>query len=109
MVKTAVQRALRDSKLDYKLIESAAVGYVYGDSTCGNRALYEVGMSGIPIYNVNNNGATGSTAIHIANGLVAGGMNDCVLAVGFEKMEKGSLGLKYTDRTNPLDKVFLST
>ena len=47
MVKTAVQRALRDSKLDYKLIESAAVGYVYGDSTCGNRALYEVGMSGI--------------------------------------------------------------
>ena len=44
---------------------------------------------GIPIYNVNNNCATGSTAIHIGHGLVAGGMHDCVLAVGFEKMEKG--------------------
>jgi len=32
--------------VNYKLIESAAIGYVYGDSTCGNRALYEVGMSG---------------------------------------------------------------
>jgi len=29
---------------------------------------------------------------------------DCALAVGFEKMEKGSLGVKYTDRTNALDK-----
>ena len=38
---------------------------------------------------MNNNCATGATAIHIAHGLVAGGMNDCVLAVGFEKMEKG--------------------
>jgi len=75
-------------------------------------------LLGIPIYNVNNNCATGSSAIHIANGLVAGGLHDCVLAIGFEKMEKGfyiillfisSLSMKYTDRTNPLDKVFLKT
>jgi len=64
-------------------------------------------MTGIPIYNVNNNCATGSTAIHIAHGLVSGGLNDCVLAAGFEKMEKGSLSLKYTDRTNPIDKIFI--
>ena len=68
----------------------AAIGYVYGDSTCGQRALYEVGMSGIPIYNVNNNCSTGSTALHLAHGFIKGKQYECVLALGFEKMEKGS-------------------
>ena len=62
-----------------------------GDSTCGQRALYQVGLTGIPIFNVNNNCATGSSALFMANQLVAGGMADCVLALGFEKMQKGSL------------------
>lgn len=61
-------------------------------------------MSGIPIYNVNNNCATGSTALHLAKNLIAGGIHNCVLAVGFEKMERGSLGLKFPDRSNPLQK-----
>ena len=68
------------------------------------RALYEVGMSGIPIYNVNNNCSTGSSAIHLAKNMVAGGIHSCVLAFGFEKMERGSLGLKFPDRANPLQK-----
>lgn len=59
-------------------------------------------MSGVPIYNVNNNCATGSSAIHLAKNLVAGGVYNCVLATGFEKMERGSLGLKFPDRTSPL-------
>lgn len=83
---------------------------MYGESTSGNRALYEVGMVGIPIYNVNNNCASGSTALHIAYNQVAGGLYDCVLAGGFEKMEKGSLaGPKYRDRTIPIDKCFKAT
>jgi len=65
-------------------------------------AVYEVGMSGVPIYNVNNNCATGSSAIHLAKNLIAGGVYSCVLAAGFEKMERGSLGLKFPDRTSPL-------
>lgn len=55
-------------------------------------------MSGIPIYNVNNNCATGSTAIHMAVQFIKGGLQDCVLALGFEKMEKGSLSVKFNDR-----------
>lgn len=77
----------------------AAVGYVYGDSTCGQRAVYEVGMTGIPIYNVNNNCSTGSSALHLAQQFITGGLYDCALALGFEKMEKGSLTLKFPDRT----------
>ena len=63
-----------------------------GDSTCGQRALYQMGLTGIPIFNVNNNCATGSSALHMANQVVSGGLSDCVLAVGFEKMQRGSLG-----------------
>ena len=71
--------------------EQAAVGYVYGDSTCGQRALYPLGMTGIPVYNVNNNCATGSSALFLAKQLVAGGIADCVMALGFEKMQKGTI------------------
>ena len=67
----------------------AAVGYVFGDSTCGQRSLYEVGMTGIPIYNVNNNCSTGSSALHMAQKFIEGGLYDCVMALGFERMEKG--------------------
>ena len=65
------------------------------------------GLTGIPIYNVNNNCSTGSTALFLAKQLVEGGIAECVLAVGFEKMEKGSLGAKYMDRINPMDKHML--
>lgn len=66
-------------------------------------------MTGIPIYNVNNNCSTGSSALHMAQKFIEGGLYDCVMALGFEKMEKGSLQLKYPDRTQPLDKIFLAT
>lgn len=88
---TAVRRALRDARLDYNAIEQACAGYVYSESTAGQRALYEVGMTGIPVYNVNNNCSTGSTAIILAKSIIESGRANCVLAFGFEKMEKGSL------------------
>jgi sterol carrier protein 2 len=102
LAKTAINRALNDAHCSYNNCEAAIVGYVYGDSTCGQKAVYEVGMTGIPIYNVNNNCATGSSALHLAKNLIAGGIYSCVLAAGFEKMERGSLAAKFPDRTNPL-------
>ncbi|CAI8052433.1 Non-specific lipid-transfer protein [Geodia barretti] len=61
-------------------------------------------MTGIPIYNVNNACSTGSSALLLAKQLVEGGSADCVMALGFEKMERGSLMPKYTDRTSPMDR-----
>jgi acetyl-CoA acetyltransferase len=104
MAKEAGTKALADAKISYGAVEQVAVGYCYGDSTCGERAVYEIGLSGVPIYNVNNNCSTGSTALFMAKQLVQGGLVDCAMALGFEKMEKGSLGIKYTDRTVPMDK-----
>jgi sterol carrier protein 2 len=104
MALEAGTRALEDAGIPFAEVEQACVGYCYGDSTCGERAVYTLGMTGIPIYNVNNNCATGSTALYMAKQFVEGGLADCVLALGFEKMEKGSLGIKFTDRTNPMDR-----
>jgi sterol carrier protein 2 len=104
MALEAGTRALDDAGIPYDQIDQACVGYVYGDSTCGQRAIYGLGLTGIPVYNVNNNCSTGSTALFMAKQFIEGGISDCVLALGFEKMEKGSLGVKYTDRTIPMDR-----
>ncbi len=104
MAKEAGSKALADAGIAYDLVEQAAVGYVYGESTCGQRAVYQLGLTGIPVYNVNNNCSTGSTALFLGKQLVEGGIAECVLALGFEKMEKGSLGAKFMDRINPMDR-----
>jgi acetyl-CoA acetyltransferase len=104
MAKESGSKALTDAGIPYDDVEQAYVGYCYGDSTCGQRAVYGLGLTGIPVINVNNNCSTGSTALFMARQAIKGGLADCVLALGFEKMEKGSLGVKYTDRTNPIDK-----
>ena len=102
MALEAATNALTDAGVKYTDVEQACVGYVYGDSTCGQRALYPLGMTGIPVYNVNNNCATGSSALYLAKQLVAGGLSDCVMALGFEKMQKGSLSSVFSDRANPV-------
>src|SRR5438093_4925920 len=104
MAKEAGMKALEDAGIPYSEVEQAVVGYVYGESTCGQRAVYQLGLTGIPVYNVNNNCSTGSTALFLAKQLVEGGLADCVLALGFEKMARGSLTTTFTDRTNPMDR-----
>jgi len=107
MVKESVTNAIQDTKgkVSFSDFQQAVVAYVDGESCCGQRALYPLGMTGIPIYNVNNNCSTGSSALMLAQQLVAGGIAECALAVGFEKMKKGSLtGKGYDDRVNPMDR-----
>ncbi|MCB0828719.1 MAG: lipid-transfer protein [Solirubrobacterales bacterium] len=100
----AGEKALSDAGIDYDEIEQAFAAYCYGDSTAGQRAVYGLGLTGIPVVNVNNNCSTGSSALFLARQSVRGGLADCALALGFEKMELGSLGVKFTDRTNPMDR-----
>ena len=99
----AARQALADAGLDYAKVEQAYVGYVYGDSTCGQRALYPIGMTGIPVINVNNNCSTGSTALFLARQAVESGAADCVIALGFEQMKPGALGSYYNDRPTPFE------
>lgn len=108
MAREAGTKALQDAGIDYGQVQQAYVGYVYGESTSGQRAVYELGMSGIPIVNVNNNCSTGSTALYLAAQAIRGRTADCVLALGFEKMLPGSLGSVYDDREQPMMRHLLA-
>lgn len=102
MGERAIRAALIDAGLGYELVEQAYASFVYGDSASGQRALYLVGQTGIPIINVNNNCASGSSALFAARQAVASGAADCVLAVGFEQMLRGKPELVWRDRPSPL-------
>ncbi|GAA5157755.1 lipid-transfer protein [Pseudonocardia eucalypti] len=94
----AVRAALGDAGITLDQVRQAYAGYVYGDSTCGQNGLYRVGMTGVPVINVNNNCSTGSSALYLARQAVASGAVDCALAFGFEQMQRGALRAHWEDR-----------
>jgi acetyl-CoA acetyltransferase len=91
LVSEAVTDALKMAGVGPESLEQAFAGYVNGMSTQGQRALYSMGIGGLPVYNVHNYCSTGSSALHLGYQAIASGMNECVLAFGFEKMQKGPL------------------
>ncbi|MDP9142400.1 MAG: lipid-transfer protein [Pseudomonadota bacterium] len=99
---SAARAALADAGIDYRLIQQAYVGYVYGDSCSGQAALYHVGMTGVPMVNVNNNCASGSTAFALAMQAVESGAVECALALGFEEMPPGAIDMIFPEKTSPL-------
>ncbi|PJI47289.1 MAG: lipid-transfer protein [Pseudomonas sp.] len=99
----AARQALQDAGVQYPAIQQAYVGYIYGDSCCGQRALYPVGLSGIPLINVNNNCSSGSTALFLARQAIQSGAIDIALVLGFEQMTPGALASQYNDRPNAAD------
>ncbi|WP_336087403.1 lipid-transfer protein [Nocardia sp. SSK8] len=101
MARESGTKALADAGISYDRVQAAYVGYVYGESCSGQRAAYELGMTGIPVVNVNNNCSTGSTALYLAAEAIRGGRIDVALALGFEKMQPGSLPATFGDREQP--------
>lgn len=98
----AINGALADAGIGYRDVQQAFAGYVYGDSTCGQRVAYSVGMTGIPVFNLNNYCASGSSALFLARQAVEAGVVECALAFGFEEMRPGALGSVWEDRTSPV-------
>lgn len=87
----AIHHALADAGLDYRAIQQAYAGWVFADSAAGQAALYTAGLTGIPIFNVNNNCASGASALFLAQQAVKSGAVDCALALGFEQMAAGAI------------------
>jgi acetyl-CoA acetyltransferase len=98
----AAKLALEDAGVAYSEVQQAYVGYVYGDSTAGQAAIYGVGMTGIPVFNINNNCSTGSSALYLARQAIESGMVECAIALGFEQMVPGALKGAYDDRPSPM-------
>ena len=103
MASSAIKAAVAEAGIGPELIEQAYGSYIYGDSTCGQHALYDAFMTGIPVVNVNNNCSSGSTAIFLARQAVASGAVECALAFGFEEMQPGALGSAWEDRESPFE------
>jgi len=103
MASTAIRGAVAEAGIDPSLIEQAYAGYIYGDSTCGQHALYDAFMTGIPVINVNNNCSSGSSALFMARQAVQSGAVECALAFGFEEMQPGALGSHWDDRESPFE------
>jgi sterol carrier protein 2 len=97
----AIKAALADAGIALGDLQQAFASYIYGDSACGQKAMYEVGYPGVPIFNVNNNCSSGSSAIFLARQAVESGMVDCAIAYGFEQMQPGALRAHWDDRTSP--------
>ena len=102
MGQSAARAALADAGISYGMIEQAYAGYVYGDSCAGQAALYHVDINGVPIFNVNNNCSSGSSAFALASQAVESGAVDCALALGFEQMMPGAIDMVFPDRPSPL-------
>lgn len=94
----AVRTALADAGVDYAAIEIAFCGHVGQGSTAGQRILYQVGTTGVPIFNVENACASGTSALRSAVMAVASGMCDVALAAGFELMRRGPLSAGSDER-----------
>jgi acetyl-CoA acetyltransferase len=103
MGEDAARLALADAGIEYAAVQQAYVGFVYGDSTSGQKAVYRLGHSSIPVINVNNACATGSTALFLARQAVSSGAVDIALALGFEQMNPGALGVTYSDRKSIME------
>jgi len=102
MGQRAIRAALKDAGLTIDDIRQAYAGYVYADSSAGQTALYGVGATGIPVLNVNNYCASGSSALWLGRQAILSGTADCVLVVGFEQMARGAIGSMYDDRPDSL-------
>ncbi|MEU2033715.1 lipid-transfer protein [Nocardia amamiensis] len=105
MAAGAIRAAIADAGVDYAVVRQAYAGYVYGDSTSGQYALYRVGLSGVPVVNVNNNCSTGSSALWLARQAVESGAAECVLAFGFEQMRRGALKAQWDDRPGAFSRL----
>jgi len=88
----AIRSALLDAGIDWRRIEAVAFansnwGFFSGQhSIKGQVILRDLGMTAIPVVNVENACAGGSTAFHLAWLNVASGLHDCCMALGAEKI-----------------------
>jgi acetyl-CoA acetyltransferase len=109
MAKDAVENVLKDAKLKEEDIEAAYVANTFWGmfngqhSIRGQVMLRELGLQGIPITNVENACAGGSTALHLAYMSVAAGAYDVALALGVEKITNENKALSLQAYATCLD------
>ncbi len=87
----AIFNALLDAQMEWKDMQAAFCGSVYQGTGSGHQAIKEVGLSGIPIINVENACSSGGSAFRLAYQMVASEIYDVAIAIGMEKMPRGPI------------------
>jgi len=85
----AILNALKDAGMEWKDIQAAFCGNVYGGTASGHQTIEKIGNTAIPIVNVENACSSGSSAFRLAYQSIAAELYDVILAVGFETMPRG--------------------
>ncbi len=85
----AVRAALRDAGVGRGAFQAAFCGTVYSGVAAGHKVLTALGMTGIPIVNVEAGCASGGAALALGIDAIRSGRCECVLVFGMEKMPKG--------------------
>mmetsp|Transcript_125405 Transcript_125405/g.316023 ORF Transcript_125405/g.316023 Transcript_125405/m.316023 type:complete len:923 (+) Transcript_125405:83-2851(+) len=105
MASDAARAALDDANVKYSDVGACVCTYNYAAPTAGQSAIYDLGLTGIPIFNANNNCSSGSAGLFLGRSLVLSGQYDVVLCVGFEEMD-GGLSEPFQDKASPTARQF---
>ena len=93
----AVRAAMSDAGVGRGEFQAAFCGTVYGGVATGHKVLTALGLSGVPIVNVEAGCASGGAALSLAAAQVASGQHDTVLVLGVEKMPRGMIRSSFFD------------
>ena len=88
--------ALSDAGLAWRDVQLMYCGVVGAGMTPGTSIGADLGLTGVPITNIDNASASGSTAFREASLAVSSGRADVALAVGVGKLGRGMGGLSST-------------
>lgn len=80
----SARQALADAGIDFARVETVYCGSAAGLSAAGQMACRPLGLTGAPVFNIDNGGASGASALFLARQAIANGVADCVLALGLE-------------------------
>ncbi len=98
LAREAVAASLQDAGIGWQAVQIAYFGHVYYQGmSLGEAALRELGLTGIPIINVENACSSGSTAFWQAYWGIATGLYDVALAFGAEKVPRGPVTVTAED------------
>jgi len=84
----AVRKALADAGIDREQVQEVFCGSALTGRSIGQRVLRDLGMTGIPITNVENACSSGSTALREASAAIASDRADVVLVLGIDQLTK---------------------
>ncbi|MFC1940271.1 thiolase family protein [Chloroflexota bacterium] len=87
----AILNCLEDAEMEWKDIQAAFCGNVYAGTGKGHQVCAEVGLTGIPIINIEQACSSSSAAFRLGYQMIATELYDIVIAAGFEKMGRGLL------------------